>query len=224
MEPVISFPPARTSPAQAGCKGAGFFRPDNPLNSRSTLRQYLRTRRRELPPAARKAAARAAARIADTSPLLRRCRTLAVYLADDGELDPAPLVRRARRRHKTCLLPMLVPLNRRLVFAKWRPGERLARNRYGIGEPRNGMRQRHRLRGIDVVLVPLVAFDAQGHRLGRGAGWYDRTFASHALRPRWRKPRLVGYAYAFQQVDRIETRPWDIPLDAIVTDRGMLMP
>ncbi len=68
---------------------------------------------------------------------------------------------------------------------------------------------------IDVVLVPLVAFDALGHRLGMGGGFYDRTFA----RRKRKLPLLVGIAHDFQQVERLAVAPWDIDLDMVVSDR-----
>jgi len=92
---------------------------------------------------------------------------------------------------------------------------------FGIAEPLHGSRGRIPVRHLDSILVPLVGFDRHGHRLGMGAGFYDR-----ALHPRldrtqpFRRPRLIGIAYSMQQVDRLEPAPWDVALDLVVTERG----
>ena len=74
---------------------------------------------------------------------------------------------------------------------------------------------------IDLVLMPLTAFDAHGHRLGMGGGYYDRTFSFRRGRAHWLRPRLVGVAWAFQRVDALDVAPWDVPMDAVATDRGV---
>jgi len=75
---------------------------------------------------------------------------------------------------------------------------------------------------LDLILLPLVAFDKSGHRLGMGGGYYDRTLAFLAHRRLWRKPHLLGTAYQFQQLETLPTQPWDIPLDGIATEQGVL--
>ena len=72
---------------------------------------------------------------------------------------------------------------------------------------------------LDLVLVPLVGFDGAGNRLGMGGGFYDRSFAFLGQR-RWRRPRLVGVAFDLQRVDRLPRRAWDVPLDAVASERG----
>jgi 5-formyltetrahydrofolate cyclo-ligase len=96
----------------------------------------------------------------------------------------------------------------------------LKRNRLGIPEPRTG--ETLGARWLDVVFLPLVGFDAQGVRLGTGGGYYDRAFAFRRRRSAWHVPRLVGLAYAFQQVERIAPAPHDVLLDAVVTDEGII--
>ena len=73
------------------------------------------------------------------------------------------------------------------------------------------------------MLVPLVGFDGAGNRLGMGAGYYDRTFAFRHARRHWRGPRLIGVAYDCQEVDAIDDRAWDVPLDGVVTESGVRM-
>ena len=73
-----------------------------------------------------------------------------------------------------------------------------------------------------MVFVPLLGFDSQGVRLGAGGGYYDRAFAFRRWRSAWHAPRLIGIAYAFQQLERITPAAHDVLLDAVVTDKGML--
>ena len=104
-----------------------------------------------------------------------------------------------------------------LRFAPWRPVAALVSNRYGIPEPDVGADAL--LAGEDMALVvaPLVAFDAGCRRLGMGAGWYDRSFAFR--HERTAPPWLVGAAFASQQVEEIAAESWDVPMDAICTER-----
>jgi 5-formyltetrahydrofolate cyclo-ligase len=109
---------------------------------------------------------------------------------------------------------------RRLGFAQHAPGRRLGSGRFGIPVPVAGRTTTRRARELDVVVAPVVAFDAKGHRLGTGGGWYDRTLAFRRQRPHLRRPIFIGVAYAFQQVDSLVVHDRDIALDAIVTPRG----
>jgi len=131
-------------------------------------------------------------------------------------------VRRAWRRGCPALyLPVLndrpAP---RLRFARYLPGMPLVPNRFGILEPSLPRRALLPARAIDLLLMPLVAFDVGGNRLGMGGGYFDRTLAFRRRARLWRRPRLVGVGYAFQQVTALPTAPWDVPLDAVVTERG----
>lgn len=185
------------------------------MSPRSEVRSRLRQQRRALSRAARACCARQVARRLAASPLFRAARRIAVYLPHDGELDPTPLLRRAWACGKTCYLPVLH--GKRLVFAAYRKGDGLRRNRFGIPEPVLPALKRVGAVALDLILVPLVAFDAQGNRLGMGAGFYDRTLAARARRTHWRRPRLIGVAYDFQQVAKLAPAPWDVPLDSVVT-------
>jgi 5-formyltetrahydrofolate cyclo-ligase len=79
-------------------------------------------------------------------------------------------------------------------------------------------RQRIQPLALDLVLTPLVGFDHKGNRLGMGGGYYDRSFAFLLRRQNWKKPRLVGLAYDFQQLDKLPAKNWDVPLTAVATD------
>jgi 5-formyltetrahydrofolate cyclo-ligase len=160
------------------------------------------------------------ARLAAREPLVRNSRRIAVYLPVNGEMDPRPLMDHLWSMGKTLFLPVLVNFSeRRLWFSAYTPDDPLVYNRYGIPEPEHVHVGRISTVALDLVLLPLVAFDEMGHRLGMGGGYYDHCFAFINRRRHWRKPRLMGLAYEFQRLPLIESELWDVALDAIVTER-----
>jgi 5-formyltetrahydrofolate cyclo-ligase len=193
---------------------------DTAMATRQTLRRQMRWRRRRVARTERDACALRLAQVAVREPMVRNSRRIAVYLPVNGEMDPRPLMNYLCSLGKTLYLPMLAGFSRRrLGFSAYLPGDPLVRNRYGIAEPSRLHARRIKTAALDLVLMPLVAFDATGHRLGMGGGYYDYTFAYINRRTRWRKPRLMGLAYEFQRVPFIEPEPWDVNLDAVATER-----
>lgn len=191
---------------------------------RGPLRRALRERRRALGRRERTVAARGVACALLRHPAYQRARSLAVYLARDGELDPQPLVRRAWASGRRVFLPVLIDRPwPRLRFAPYTPTTRFRRNRFGIPEPDVPRRRLLPARALDLLLLPLVAFDSAGNRLGMGGGYFDRTLAYLHGR-RWQRPRLLGIGYAFQQVAALDAAPWDVPLHGVVTERGPVAP
>jgi len=189
--------------------------------SRPVLRRKLRQTRRQLSPAQQRHAARRLYRQLSHHPLFRRARHIALYLPNDGEIDPRLLLRAAQRRGKATYLPVLNPWPRtRMVFQRIEPGERLRRNRFGIFEPVIRTARQRRVWALDLLLMPLVGFDGNGGRLGMGGGFYDRSLAYRARRKNSHKPTLLGLAHECQRVDRLPLESWDVPLLGTVTDRG----
>lgn len=187
-----------------------------------SLRREMRTKRRALSEAEVMASSRRAARHLARSGVFLRARHVACYLANDGELDPLPLMELAWRMGKQVYLPVLGETHHNhLLFAPFAKGDALVPNRFGIPEPVKALRQHVPIMRLDVVLTPLVAFDGQGNRLGMGGGFYDRTFAFLRRRQAWRKPRLLGVAHGFQEVAGLPCQPWDVPLQGIVTEQGV---
>ena len=186
-------------------------------HDRRALRRSMRAQRRALSAGQQIAAAHALARQLARQPDVQRARRIAVYLCADGEIDPLVLFRRRAWRHKQLALPVLQPLKTgHLLFMPWHAGMPLHRNRFGIGEPRLN-RRRIPVWTLDVIVLPLVAFDDAGNRLGMGGGFYDRTLGTLAHRPR--RPVLLGVAHHFQRTTALTAASWDVALDGIVTDQ-----
>ncbi|WP_338474019.1 5-formyltetrahydrofolate cyclo-ligase [Pseudomonas sp. MS646] len=190
------------------------------LLPRPQLRRLLRQARRALTPVQQRQAALGLYRQLAQHPLFRRARHIALYLPNDGEIDPRLLLRAAQRRGKATYLPVLSPWPRtKMVFQRIRPGEQLHPNRFRILEPRINIARQRKVWALDLVLLPLVGFDDAGGRLGMGGGFYDRSLAYLARRRQWRKPTLLGLAHECQKVDRLAQASWDVPLQGTVSDR-----
>ncbi len=192
-----------------------------PSSDRARLRAELRARRRALSPDERASASRQFARILRRSNLLRPGRRIAVYMAHDGEADPSAIVRLARRSRCELYLPVIDYRRRRMAFHRYASNTPLRPNRYGIAEPRRTPAARIAARNLDLVLLPLVAVDAQGTRMGTGAGFYDRCLQHLRAGRRWRRPKLIGLAYEFQRIDHLAARAWDVPLDTLLTEKDL---
>jgi 5-formyltetrahydrofolate cyclo-ligase len=135
------------------------------------------------------------------------------FLAIGEEIDPAPLMLRLEREGYTLALPVMEAKGKPLVFRAWAPGDPLAEVMWGIREPLAAAP----VVEPDVVLGPLLAFDAAGYRLGYGGGFYDRTLA----RLRAMKPVVsIGLAYDEQRVDAVPHSSYDERLDWVLTPSG----
>jgi 5-formyltetrahydrofolate cyclo-ligase len=186
-------------------------------HDRSALRQRLKKLRRAVSPAARQLAATAVARHAARTLNLHPGLRVAIYAPLPSELDTAPLMRLLLRHHCRIYLPRLTDLrHRRMQFVA--ASGPMRRNHLGIMEPIQ--LRRLSARSLDLVFVPLVGFDARGMRLGMGAGYYDRAFHFLRHRAHWRHPRLIGLAYSFQQLPRIQGAAHDVHLERVITEQG----
>jgi len=194
------------------------------MSSRSQIRQKIRQQRRALDDSQRKiATSEFFYRLINTS-LFRNSQRIACYLACDGEIDIERVMYRAWQMKKTVYLPVLDGMNRsRLWFAPFAKDSHMVLNQYGIPEPVVSQQKIISASELDLMLLPLVAFDDKGNRLGMGGGYYDRTLAYIKRRNIWKKPHVVGVAYEFQQVSELKSECWDVPLQCIVTDRNVFM-
>ncbi len=205
--------------AQAGSASSlSGIAPGSSRPARTDLRRLMRVKRQSLSPADRLMAAEGIAKRLLGARLLRRGQHVGVYLSVRSEADLAPLIDRATRLGCHLYLPRIVSLRSgRMEFLRFTSLSGLTRNHLGILEPGRTAR-RIAPRALDRVLVPLLAFDERGHRLGMGGGFYDRRFSFLRSDRRWRRPRLIGVAYDLQRVPHLDPHPWDVPLDAIVTE------
>ncbi|MBA4001244.1 5-formyltetrahydrofolate cyclo-ligase [Brevundimonas sp.] len=142
--------------------------------------------------------------------------TVALYGAQGSEMDTAPLARALMVHGLELALPVVVRRDAPLAFRRWRPGDPLELDQAGCPAPLD-------LAGDvtpDLIIVPLLAFDPSGGRLGQGGGYYDRTL--EALRAVDRTPPIVavGLAYATQEMDNLPMDSHDQPLDGVLTEAG----
>jgi 5-formyltetrahydrofolate cyclo-ligase len=189
--------------------------------ARLGLRRQMRLLRAGLAPHDQQQAARSFARQAQRTRLLRPGLKVAAYVAVRNEADLAPLIARALRLKCQVYLPRVVNLKAgRMEFLRFEGLRHLRRNALGLLEPESSA-PRIAPRELDLVFVPLAAFDSHGNRLGTGGGFYDRHFAFLGSRRHWRRPRLIGVAYEIQRVPSVPTEPWDIVMDAVMTERRL---
>jgi 5-formyltetrahydrofolate cyclo-ligase len=210
----------------SGISGALLFHYLKPMQTpdfRQSLRQELRAKRGALTPSQQAAASEWLLRQLMKVPQFMRAQHVALYWAMDGEIDLAPVAQQLWKMGKHCYLPVLHPTQeRQMWFVEHTPETILTPNRYKIPEPdhRTGRKLAPQL--LDVVLLPLVGFDTTGARLGMGGGYYDTTFAFKQQKPKT-KPWLLGVAHECQQVEKLQTAEWDIPLHAVVTDKQIFI-
>lgn len=152
----------------------------------------------------------------------KKSKHIACYLAFKDEFDCSPIIEAIWQAKKQCYLPVLTGKDdNTLHFVRYRYGDALHLNRFSILEP---VAISHVIapENLDIVVMPLLAFDLQGHRLGTGGGFYDRTFAFlHASQARY--PHMLGLAYAAQAAEFIPSDPWDVGLDGVVTEKELIM-
>ncbi|WP_063656434.1 5-formyltetrahydrofolate cyclo-ligase [Candidatus Arsenophonus triatominarum] len=177
---------------------------------RQTVRQY----RRQLTCEQQNSAADKITHLVLEHELIRSASHLALFLSFDGEINTHSLIKKLWTKNKKVYLPVLHPFNRhQLLFLHYRPDTQLIKNRFHIAEPALNVMDIMPIAQLDILFVPLVAFDKQGQRLGMGGGFYDRLLAN------WRKKHFypIGLAHDCQLVDKVPTAPWDIPLPETIT-------
>jgi len=190
-------------------------------DDRAILRARMSVRRNELGARQRVEAAAGVLHSLETLPEFMTDANVAGYWAVRGELPLNLAVASLKRRDQHYFLPVLGEA-RQLHFAEYDKDTALQGNRFGIPEPEVAPAERRGPRDMDVILLPLLAFDRSGHRLGSGGGWYDTTFAFLCEMARPSRPLLVGVGYAFQQVDTMPAEPWDVALDYVATEEELI--
>ena len=197
--------------------------------SKQQIRKEIRQKRQSLSPAVSETAGVGVYDQLKKYPPFFRANRVACYLANDGEVSLTAVINALWQRKKTACLPVLFGFgsstgfgNRLMHFAPYQSDSTMQDNQYGIAEPLVSIRHQIKPMALDIVLMPLVAFDQQGNRLGMGGGYYDRSFSFLMRHKSSRKPKLIGVAYDFQEIDQLSSDSWDVPLDAVVTESRLI--
>lgn len=192
------------------------MQPYSQTSDKDALRREMRRRRQALPPAFVAAAGAAVARRVEALPEFARAREVLAYLPVRNEVDAAMVAHTVLASGRRLLLPRCRPDAPGLLdigcvadLGDAVPG------RFGILEPRPELCGLPDAHAPDLILVPGLAFDFQGNRLGHGGGYYDRLLAL----PMAARAFAVGLAYAFQMVPALPAEPWDRPVQAVVTEQ-----
>lgn len=189
------------------------------MTSKILLRTQFRHLRAIIKPEVREKAAHQVAIIFSQQLMFQTSEHIGCYLAYKEEFDTVPLIETIWQAKKKCYLPVLTDNRERpLEFVRYTHGAELERNRFGILEPYDKV---HSIaaQDLDLVIIPLIAFDNLGHRLGTGGGYYDRIFQFRGEQKS--PPTLMGLAFAIQEADALPDDPWDIALDCILTEKGV---
>lgn len=184
------------------------------LMLRQDIRKHVRNLRREISDQQQQLAAMQATNHALNFAPVQQAKNIALFLSVDGEINTRPLIAKLWQRKQQVYLPVLHPFSTgQLLFLRYDEHTELKVNRLGIAEPPLDIRNLLPLSELDVLIVPLVAFDATGQRLGMGGGFYDRTLQN------WQQHNFmpIGLAHDCQQVDTLPVERWDIPLPALIT-------
>ncbi|MEO5366462.1 MAG: 5-formyltetrahydrofolate cyclo-ligase [Magnetococcus sp. WYHC-3] len=212
--------PLPLAPVFPRCASPGLSAGPGSVMDRVAIRQALLARRRSLSLAEVARRSRALCAHAVPHPDFQHASTVALYLPVQGEADPLGLLEQLPRLRGQCFLPAVVARGEPLQLCSWSAGSPLEPGAFGIPVPRQPqlVLTPRDLGMLDLMVLPLVAWNRQGLRLGYGGGYYDRTLAGvHTLS---RRPALWGWAYDFQEVPQLGAEPHDIPLDGVVCESG----
>jgi 5-formyltetrahydrofolate cyclo-ligase len=180
-------------------------------------RQQCKAMRRALSPSEQLWAAQSVLAHLQKMPEFLNAKTIAAYCAFDAELDPALIINEAFLQKKAVCLPVITAAEKhRMHFFSYSRDEALIANAYGISEPSTAHKTPVSLGAIDIVLVPMLAFDTNKNRGGYGGGYYDRVLGGCEGRP-----LCIGLAYDFQEQSVLTPGTWDVPMDRIVTPVGV---
>lgn len=193
--------------------------PKNTQLQRQEIRQQIRTKRRDLSAQEQTLAGEQLLAKLITHPKVKTAKNIAIFLSQDGEINTEPFILWCWQQGITVTLPVIHPFNlNHLLFLRYQATSTMVNNSFNIAEPQLRCPDIVPLMDIDVIFTPLVAFDNKGERLGMGGGFYDRTLALwHKGNASFQKLYPIGIAHDCQQVDKIPTEPWDIPIPEIIT-------
>ena len=150
------------------------------------------------------------------SNILNDKKRIAIYYSVKNEVTTKQIIKHLWAENKELFLP-IIQLNQ-LMFGPYKSGDTLSKNKFGIPEPVTRTEDLIVADILDLVIVPLVAFDSNCNRLGMGGGYYDRALAFKQTSSKTHSPLLIGLAYELQKVNALEINSWDIPMDGIISE------
>ena len=150
------------------------------------------------------------------SNILKDKKRIAIYYSVNNEVTTVQIIKHLWTKNKDLFLPIIK--SNQLMFGPYKSGDHLNNNKFGIPEPITRTEDLIAADILDLVIVPLVAFDSNCNRLGMGGGYYDRALAFKQTLSETRSPLLIGLAYELQKVNALEINTWDIPMDGIISE------
>jgi 5-formyltetrahydrofolate cyclo-ligase len=187
-------------------------------NSKKKLRCFLREKRRNITLAQQKTLSAFVNHTLLQLPEFKKSKKIAAYLSQEMEIDLSLCIQQSWRAKKVVYLPVLNKANKHMMnFCVYEPNDPLTLNSVNILEPSCKTDRQIDPSKLDLILLPLVGFDPFGHRLGRGGGYYDAALSfCHQHK---KTPTLIGIAYEFQKVDKIDVSKKDVDLHKVITEK-----
>jgi 5-formyltetrahydrofolate cyclo-ligase len=197
------------------------------MKNRSNIRKEIRSRRSQLSTKKQQEQGVLLCQKLISQMEMEHVRSIAIYLANDGELDTQHFINWCWNNQISVYLPVIHPFSKgNLLFLKYTKTSVMIKNQYGILEPKLNVRNIVTVDKLDLIFTPLVAFDNHGNRLGMGGGFYDRTLNTWYFeyqQNKQTKPMPIGLAHDCQKVEAIPRESWDIPLPKIITPSNIYL-
>lgn len=186
--------------------------------SRKEIRKTVREKRRQLSSSFQQQASLLLVEQVKRLPSFKAAKHIALYFANDGELDVSPLIEFCWLQDKQVYLPVIHPFSdKHLIFLRYHATSPMVPNKFGILEPLVETQNICPISQLNIIFTPLVAFDSKGNRLGMGGGFYDRTLAPITNLPTEQQADIIGLAHDCQKIENVPFESWDIPLPTIIT-------
>jgi 5-formyltetrahydrofolate cyclo-ligase len=186
--------------------------------SKSDIRKNIRDQRKSLSSEDVQSASHIICEKIVNHPDFINAQKIALYISHDNEIDVLAILKKAWELKKLTCLPVVTDKNE-LAFYTVTAKTKFIKNKFGIDEPMISSQSPVSPTALDLIVIPLVAFDANNNRLGRGAGYYDRALQFTQTLSRDKRPVLMGVAYAFQKADDVMPDRWDVRMDEIICDK-----
>ncbi|MGL4734883.1 MAG: 5-formyltetrahydrofolate cyclo-ligase [Enterovibrio sp.] len=189
-----------------------------PKEEKAQLRTIFRQKRQQLTADEQQQAQQLLLERFRVHPQVQSSSHIALYMAQNGEIATHALIHDCWQQGKQVYLPVAHPFAAgELLFLRYTPDTPLQKSRWGMLQPKLDVRAVRPICQLELLVLPLVAFDAQGNRLGMGGGFYDRTLASLKNHSHLAQPHLLGVAHDCQLARHLPTERWDQPLPEILT-------